>query len=984
MATMVSSARGSLAMLSEQHPALKRHALSDLNKRVDYYWHEIATCVSMIESLAEDEKFDRRQLAALVASKVFYNLGSLNDALRHALSAGELFDVSEDSDYVHAILAKAIDEYAIFKKAAAETNQEADKVDPRLEVIVDRMLRKCISDQKYQQAIGIAIECRRLDIIEEAITKSDNIPAALDYCIHLAHSFVTLKEYRSEVLCVIVKVFQSLPNPDYLRICQRLMSLDESAGVAMILEKLLRSNQDDALMAFQIAFDLVDDERQAFLLNVKDRFPDPAKSESSVEANDQIAAPQDIQMADGPNAPRRVVVKADEERYNERIAKLKGILSGETVINLNLRFLNSNNRSDLLILKTIKESVDTRNSVCHSAMIFANAIMHSGTTADTFLRVNLDWLSRATNWAKFSATAGLGVIHKGHLQQGRALMAPYLSQNGTAGGGSPYSEGGALYALGLIHANHGEGIKQFLRDSLRSTNAEVIQHGACLGLGLASLGTADEELYEDVKNVLYMDSAVSGEAAGISMGLLMVGTASKKASEMLAYARETQHEKIIRGLALGIALTVYGREEEAVTLIEKMTRDQDPILRYGGMYALAMAYRGTANNKAIRQLLHFAVSDVSDDVRRTAVLALGFVLSSEPEQTPRIVSLLSESYNPHVRYGAAMAVGISCAGTGLSEAISLLEPLTSDVVDFVRQGALIAMAMVMIQTSETCDFRVASFRRQLEKIVLDKHEDTVSKMGAILATGILDAGGRNVTIRLHSKHRHDKVTAIVGLAVFSQFWYWYPLIYFISLAFSPTAFIGLNYDLNVPKFELLSNAKPSLFEYPKPTTPPATTSAVKPPTAILSTSAKAKTRAKKDADQKAIAEKSTEKESSSADGDSMQVDGSSSSVEKKVAPEPESTFEILTNPARVVPAQEKYIKFLEDSRCSPVSLAPSGFVLLKDLQPEDVEVLSLHLTDTPSSITAPATTAAPQGPPLVAAMAVDEEPQPPQPFDYTA
>lgn len=84
-----------------------------------------------------------------------------------------------------------------------------------------------------------------------------------------------------------------------------------------------------------------------------------------------------------------------------------------------------------------------------------------------------DWLSRATNWAKFSATAGLGVIHRGHLQQGRSLMAPYLPQGGAGGGGSPYSEGGALYALGLIHANHGEGIKQFLRESLRSSNVEV-------------------------------------------------------------------------------------------------------------------------------------------------------------------------------------------------------------------------------------------------------------------------------------------------------------------------------------------------------------------------------------------------------------------------------------------------------------------------------------------------------------------------------
>ncbi|KAJ6370240.1 hypothetical protein OIU76_028505 [Salix suchowensis] len=729
-------------------------------------------------------------------------------------------------------------------------------------------------DGKYQQAMGIAIECRRLDKLEEAIMKSDNIHGTLSYCIDVSHSFVNRREYRHEVLQLLVNVYQKLPSPDYLSICQCLMFLDEPEGVASILEKLLRSgNKDEALLAFQIAFDLVENEHQAFLLNVRGRLPppksqisEPAQPKSTVpdsSQNENSSAPEDVQMTEGTSS---TVHEPDpsEVVYAERLTKIKGILSGEMSIQLTLQFLYSHNKSDLLILKTIKQSVEMRNSVCHSATIYANAIMHAGTTVDTFLRENLDWLSRATNWAKFSATAGLGVIHRGHLQQGRSLMAPYLPQGGAGagGGGSPYSEGGALYALGLIHANHGEGIKQFLRESIRSTSVEVIQHGACLGLGLAALGTADEDIYDDFKSALYTDSAVAGEAAGISMGLLMVGTASEKASEMLTYAHDTQHEKIIRGLALGIALTVYGREEEADTLIEQMTRDQDPILRYGGMYALALAYSGTANNKAIRQLLHFAVSDVSNDVRRTAVLALGFVLYSEPEQTPRIVSLLSESYNPHVRYGAALAVGISCAGTGMSEAISLLEPLTSDVVDFVRQGALIAMAMVMVQMNEASDSRVGTFRRQLEKIILDKHEDTMSKMGAILASGILDAGGRNVTIRLLSKTKHDKITAVVGLAVFSQFWYWYPLIYFISLAFSPTAFIGLNYDLKVPKFEFLSNAKPSLFEYPKPTTVPTTVSAVKLPTAVLSTSVKAKARAKKEAELKASFEKTAGAESS--------------------------------------------------------------------------------------------------------------------------
>jgi 26S proteasome regulatory subunit N2 len=53
-------------------------------------------------------------------------------------------------------------------------------------------------------------------------------------------------------------------------------------------------------------------------------------------------------------------------------------------------------------------------------------------------------------------------------------MAPYLPSDGAVGSASPYSEGGALYALGLIHANHGEGIKQFLRESLRNTSNEVL------------------------------------------------------------------------------------------------------------------------------------------------------------------------------------------------------------------------------------------------------------------------------------------------------------------------------------------------------------------------------------------------------------------------------------------------------------------------------------------------------------------------------
>jgi hypothetical protein len=54
---------------------------------------------------------------------------------------------------------------------------------------------------------------------------------------------------------------------------------------------------------------------------------------------------------------------------------------------------------------------------------------------------------------------------------------------------------------------------------------------------------------------------------------------------------------------------------------------------------------------------------------------------------------------------------------------------------------------------------------------------------------------------------------VVGLAVFTQYWYWYPLSHFLSLAFQPTAVVGVNADLKMPQLQLVSNCKPSTFAY---------------------------------------------------------------------------------------------------------------------------------------------------------------------------
>ena len=64
------------------------------------------------------------------------------------------------------------------------------------------------------------------------------------------------------------------------------------------------------------------------------------------------------------------------------------------------------------------------------------------------------------------------------------------------------------------------------------------------------------------------------------------------------------------------------------------------------------------------------------------------------------------------------------------------------------------------------------------------------------------AGGRNVTVGLRSHSGYFRRTSVVALAIFSQYWYWYPLSYFLTLTLQPTALLGLNSDLQMPKLQV--------------------------------------------------------------------------------------------------------------------------------------------------------------------------------------
>ena len=957
------SAAPYMALLTEPDTSVKTYALSSLNEVVDQLWAEIANSITELEELYEDESFEKRTLAALVISKVYYNLGDFDASVKYSLYAGDEFNVDEQSQYMETIVSKCINLYNSLSQK--KFDDSAVVIDPRLKSIYERMLDKCLNANEVKLSLGIALEAYRLDLVEsilkDQIAQNEETGLSLiSYVLKCTNTTIENPSFRTKVLNSLISLLLGLKkHQDFFTITKIIVQLNDSELATKLFKELIA--QSEELTAYQVAFDLVHTATQQLLDAV-------LKSLSTDSSSDNVIT-----------------------------RKVLNILSGVPTCDFDNTFLYRNNNTDITILNKTKNLLDGRSSVFHSAVTFANGYMHAGTTDDSFFRKNLEWLGRATNWSKFSATAALGVIHMGNLSQGRTILKPYLPGSSSAA----HTKGGSLFALGLIFAGHGREVTPFLKkfidnngNSAGSNDIDIQLHGASLGAGVAGMGSRSEELYESLKVVLYSDSAISAQAAALGMGLVKLGAGDEAATrDMLTYALETQHENIIRGLAIGIALVQYGREDKANFIIDELMQQESSILRYGGAFTIGLAFAGTANESAIKKLLHYAVSDPSDDVRRASVMNLGFVLIRDYTAAPQLVKLLSQSHNPHVRYGTALALGIACAGRAYEPAIEVLEPLTKDSVDFVRQGAMMASAMILIQQNEFIYPKVKQFTTQYADTIKNKHEDALAKFGATLSQGIIDAGGRNVTINLENAQTTTlNAGAIVGLAIFAQSWYWFPLAHFLSLSFSPTSIIGVRgSDLKIPKFELNCHSNPELFQYPPKIEELKEKQPDKLATAVLSTTARAKTRAKQKQSKKDeedgqhvmdVDEKEEKGKKSNTTTTKLQesdtkkgVDGRSTDEKEKESKNNKGKEDLgshqpalqqpatvrytksaykIENLSRVLPQQANYVSFIKDDRFVPIRKfkGSGGIIVLKDTKPEEKAefiktVRQLNITEAP-------------------------------------
>lgn len=105
------------------------------------------------------------------------------------------------------------------------------------------MFQRCLDDGQYRQALGLALETRRMDIFESSITQSDDIAGMLSYAFQVAMSLIQNRGFRNNVLRSLVGLYRGLTTADYVNMCQCLIFLDDPLSVAEILDKLAQGKE---------------------------------------------------------------------------------------------------------------------------------------------------------------------------------------------------------------------------------------------------------------------------------------------------------------------------------------------------------------------------------------------------------------------------------------------------------------------------------------------------------------------------------------------------------------------------------------------------------------------------------------------------------------------------------------------------------------------------------------------------------------------
>lgn len=155
-----------------------------------------------------------------------------------ALNSGEYFNIDSHDEYVEKmmcitnyiiyIIVHCINEYTDQRQRLVNGEQDI-QIDPRMEKVVETMIQKAIERKEFREAIGLSIDSRRLDLMEQCIVMSNTVDS-IEYIYNLTQTMNTKKNFRNELykLCARLLSTSTGKETDYCILCNCLEHLEQT------------------------------------------------------------------------------------------------------------------------------------------------------------------------------------------------------------------------------------------------------------------------------------------------------------------------------------------------------------------------------------------------------------------------------------------------------------------------------------------------------------------------------------------------------------------------------------------------------------------------------------------------------------------------------------------------------------------------------------------------------------------------------------
>ena len=113
--------------------------------------------------------------------------------------------------------------------------------DARLEALIDRIYERTLANHDIRYVIGLALDVRRIDMLERAVRTSDDQAAILAETVAKVFETPLDRRFRGQALDAIFRLFAQMAEPDFVSMCQCLIKLEKPEDVADILRRLAKN-----------------------------------------------------------------------------------------------------------------------------------------------------------------------------------------------------------------------------------------------------------------------------------------------------------------------------------------------------------------------------------------------------------------------------------------------------------------------------------------------------------------------------------------------------------------------------------------------------------------------------------------------------------------------------------------------------------------------------------------------------------------------